>query len=73
MIINWKPIETAPFETAVLVWDKSFEQAVVAKKHSKRIPSKSYWMIDNSYGFNEDGELDANDLTHWTETTPPVR
>lgn len=55
---GWQPIETATREEGkpVLVWDGHWMAVAVPF-------SDKSWMIENSFGFNEDGEIWG--VTHW--------
>lgn len=64
----WQPIETAPENSdsvPVLLWDARLRQCVVGR----RFAYPKGWIVDNSYGWNEDGQID--DVTHWMPTPPP--
>lgn len=63
--VDWRHIGTAPEpSTAVLVWDNRRKQCVVARQYHEAY-GESWWMVEDSYGFNEDGEIPAEDITHW--------
>lgn len=53
---GWQSVETAPIEKAVLVWDGS--GITVGRQYET-----GSWFVDNSHGFNEDGQI--FDVTHW--------
>ena len=54
----WQPIDTAPRgeDIPIMVWDGK-QCAIVTRL------GDSGWIIADSYGFNEDGEV--FDVTHW--------
>ena len=62
--VDWKSENAtpAPPETAVLVWDG--DVIAVGRKLKGGM-----WMIDNSFGFNEDGEISG--VTHWAPLPAP--
>ena len=61
---EWQPIESAPLDEPVLVWDG---QVTVAKqthyKHGNR------WWVWDTYGFCEDGEI--YEPSHWMPLPSP--
>jgi len=62
---EWQPIETAPKDgTPIVVWDRYLQEPVIAHW------SYSLWGIHNSYGFNEDGEIPGEDVSHWMPLPP---
>lgn len=63
---SWQPISTAPRDSAIeiLVWDG--KSICVARPFGK-----NSWMIADSYGFNEDGEIPH--VTHWLPLPEPPR
>ncbi len=63
---EWQPISTATREKdkAVLVWDGAY----IAVAHPF---DKNSWMVDNSYGINEDGEI--YNVTHWMPLPEPPK
>lgn len=62
MTVDWKSEISAPLDTAVLVWADG--EVAVAHK-TLYANGTSCWWIDNSHGYNEDGEIYF--VTHWTE------
>lgn len=63
---DWKPIETAPEETAVLVY---VTEGVMAVGRRSVYSDRSTWWLDNSFGYNEDGEIYGP--THWMPLPEP--
>jgi hypothetical protein len=63
---NWQPIETAPKEKdlSLLVWDGQYISV------AERLGDNS-WIIANSYGFNEDGQIYG--VTHWMPLPEPPK
>lgn len=69
----WQPIETAPTnksrsgeaERPVLVWDGQW----ITVAHGTWYADRLVWMVHNSYGFNEDGQI--YDITHWMPLPDP--
>jgi hypothetical protein len=60
--MEWQPIETAPRDMPVLIWD---DQCVVAGC-SKLTGA---WFVADTYGFCEDGQI--YNPTHWMPLPPP--
>lgn len=74
MKLDWKPESIAPFNTypgddetyPVLVWVDGYEIAVAyCTIYNNYDPPHRCWWINNSHGFNEDGQI--YDVTHWVE------
>jgi hypothetical protein len=61
---EWQPIETCPLDTPILIWDKVRKQCVMAISHLRH-RGGNYFMVEYSYGFNEDGEIFASDVSNW--------
>lgn len=61
---DWKPEESAPIDTPVLVWNG--DVIAVGRKLKG-----STWIISESFGFNEDGEIVG--VTHWASLPDPPR
>jgi hypothetical protein len=64
---EWKLESTAPIETPVLVWDGA--TIAVGRLKTYKTGRMRVWWIDESFGFNEDGEIVG--VTHWTELPLP--
>ncbi len=62
---GWQPIETAPLEKAVLVWDK---QVVVGIQKEYRGHPGRVWWVHDTYGFCEDSQIYKP--THWCPLPP---
>lgn len=62
MSVEWQPESTAPLDKAVLIWAE--DEVAVAHKTLYNTGDISWW-IDNSHGYNEDGEIYG--VTHWAE------
>jgi hypothetical protein len=59
---DWQPIETAPRDgTAILGY---CDQGPVVIRNSY-----GSWIVENSHGYNEDGEV--YDVTHWMPLPEP--
>jgi len=71
MSIEWKPIETfnGLDETAYLLWDKSNDSPVVARRVTNHRGNR--WYVYDSYGHNEDGEIYATWISHWAVIEGP--
>jgi hypothetical protein len=66
---DWKPESTAPINKAILVWEGS--KIAVGRKLEYSTQNYPFWMIDDSFGFNEDGQI--YDVTHWAELPEPPK
>lgn len=72
----WQSIETAPINKTIGVQSEPFliwDGASIAVAHSVRYNHTGricFW-IDNSYGFNEDGEIMG--ATHWMPLPEPPK
>ncbi len=64
--MNWQPIKTAPRSPSVpvLVWDGEYMTVAIPFGNKN-------WLVYNSYGFNEDGEI--YDVTHWMPLPEPPK
>ena len=61
---EWQEEKTAPIDEAVLIWDG---RTIAVGRKNKR----DTWWIDESFGFNEDGEIYG--VTHWMPLpSPPI-
>ena len=65
---QWQPVETAPEGKAVLVFIPGHEP-IMAVGRMEQWVTRKVWVIDESFGFNEDGEI--TDITHWMPLPEP--
>lgn len=56
--MTWQPIETAPKNIPILLWDSVQQMCVVANNHYNT------WFVNDTYGFCEDGEIPSHYVTH---------
>lgn len=65
---QWRPIETAPEETSVLIWDGKM---ICAAHRWKTIGNKSFWSCDGADGYECENMFD--NPTHWMPLPEPPK
>jgi hypothetical protein len=70
--MEWQPIETAPKNTDVLLWDKRCKQLFVGCKINGTFRAdKSFVMAFGSDRAYVDDDVTDSDITHWMPLPPP--
>ena len=62
----WRKVEDAPLDKAVLVWNG---HTIAVGRQREYRQGRRCWFIDESFGFNEDGQI--LDVSHWMDLPSP--